>query len=78
MVRRSLRYLESGTDSAKITWQVSLLALIRFVFYGAALATSALLDGINFFTTAGGLIFPPFAIQAKNILGSIISGGKDA
>lgn len=63
LVSRTSDLVENSDKGDKISRQVSLLAIARYLLYGLALAATALTEWLNFFATAGGILLPLAILQ---------------
>ncbi|MBS3814501.1 MAG: hypothetical protein V5A79_04315 [Candidatus Bipolaricaulota bacterium] len=63
MVNWSTDLVKNRDGGSKIAWRVSLLALVRFMVYGLALAFTFLTGWLNFYAAAGGLVLPTFTVR---------------
>lgn len=75
LVSRTGDLVENSDKDDKISRQVSLLAIARFLLYGLALAATALTEWLNFFATAGGILLPLALLQITVVAKKISFGG---
>jgi len=75
LVARTSELVERSDKNDKISRRVSLLAIARYLFYGLALAVTALTEWLSFFAASGGLVLPTVALQVKTAVKNTRSGG---
>ncbi|MBS3792409.1 ATP synthase subunit I [Candidatus Bipolaricaulota bacterium] len=76
LVYRTSDLVENRDKDDKISRQVSLLAIARFLLYGLALAATALTGWLNFFAAAGGILLPLALLQITVAAKKIRFGGR--